>query len=202
MLQSNINILSTIFFFGLSSSNAHSFRTNRAVHLIETSRTIPSPPILIAPSDHATAVRINATFIWRSPPGAASYQLQISPDSTFATAVIDRPALTDTTQLVTGLSHKTIYYWRVNATNFDGTSAFSVTFSFRFHVKPGDFNGSGEIQSADAYIILRHVTNISVLTGDALETAEVSGDGTVSAYDAALVLQVAAGLLSVFPVDQ
>ncbi len=189
----NTNIVATIFFFGLGALTPHWFQAHRIA---------PSPPIPIVPFHQATAVRINATFTWSSSTEALSYHLQVSTDSTFTTAIIDRPAISDTTFRLTGLSYKTIYYWRVNATDAEGTSAFSTTFSFRSHVKPADFNGSGEIQSADAYIILRHVANISVLTGDSIEAAEVSGDGTVSAYDAALVLQAAAGLLTVFPVDQ
>jgi hypothetical protein len=190
--MTNTNIVAAIFLLGLSALNPPRF---------QAIRTAPSPPIPVMPSNHATAVRINPTFVWSSSTGAQSYHLQVSTDSTFAAAIIDRPTLTDTTLRVTGLSHKTIYYWRVNSTGANGTTTFSTTFSFRSHVTPGDFNGSGEIQGASASLILRHVANIAVLTGDALETAEVSGDETVSAYDAALVLQVAAGLLSGFPVD-
>ena len=191
--MTNTRIVATIVLLGLG---ALKHPGSQAI------RTAPSPPIPILPSDHATAVRINPTFAWSSSTGAQSYHLQVSTDSTFATVFLDRLALTDTTLRVTGLSHKTIYYWRVNATGAEGTSAYSTPFSFRSHVTPGDFNGSGEYQAASAYLILRHVANISVLTGDALETGEVSGDGTVSAYDAALVLQLVVGFINVFPVDQ
>jgi hypothetical protein len=200
--MSRINIITAFVFVALTPLIAQPFQTNRAVQSTEISLGIPSPPILVAPSDHATAVRINPTFAWRPSTGALSYRLQVSTDSTFANAFIDRPAITDTTQHLIGLSHKTIYYWRVNATGADGTSPFSAAYRFRSHVIPGDFNGSGEIQAVFAYFILSHVANISILSGDALETADVSGDGTVSAYDAAFVLQVASGLLGVFPVDQ
>jgi hypothetical protein len=202
MCMSKFNIFTVIVFVALNSLNAQTLQGNRTVHFMEVSHTALAPPLPITPADHATGVRINSTFTWHSSPGVLSYHLQVSTDSSFAIAVIDRPALTDTTQRLAGLSHKTIYYWRVNATGAEGTSPFSATYRFRSHVTPGDFNGSGEIQAVFAYFILSHVANISILTGDALETAEVSGDGAVSAYDAALVLQVASGLLVVFPVDQ
>ena len=161
-----------------------------------------SPPRLLAPLDRATAVRINTTFVWSSSVGATAYELQVSTDSTFPGATVMISGIGDTSYHLTELSHKTIYYWRVKATDAGGTSPFSSINSFRSHVTPGDFGGSGEYQSAYASIILRHVAGVTILTGDALETAEVTGDGTVSAYDAALVLQCAAGFLSVFPVDR
>jgi hypothetical protein len=159
-------------------------------------------PRLLAPVDQATAVRINTLFVWSSSVGATTYELQVSTDSAFSGSPVKRSGIVDTNYQMTGLSHKTIYYWRVMASDAGRTSPFSVTNSFRSHVTPGDFGGSGEMQSAYAAIILRHVAGVSMLSGDALEIAEVTGDRTVSAYDAALVLQCAAGLLSVFPVDQ
>lgn len=159
-------------------------------------------PKPIRPTDRATAVRINPTFVWSASAGATAYELNVSTDSTFSVVTIKLFGIADTTYHLTGLLHKTFYYWRVSATNTSLTSPFSLTSSFRSHVTPGDFNGSGEYQAVYASYILRHVVALSVLTGDALETGEVSGDGTLSAYDAALMLEFVAGLLTVFPVDQ
>jgi hypothetical protein len=127
---------------------------------------------------------------------ASSYELQISTDSTFFTAVINRTGLTDTTYQLLGLSHKTIYFWRVRAMNAVGPGSFSPIFSFRTKVASAL---EGEIESSTAATILRHVAGLSMLSGDGLEWADVSEDGTVSAYDAAIVLRAAAGLLSKLP---
>jgi len=69
---------------------------------------------------------------WTSSARAATYRLQISTDNTFATTTADIPGLTDITySAVSNLSNQTTYYWRVNATNGGGTSAWSAVWSFK-----------------------------------------------------------------------
>ena len=160
----------------------------------------PAAPVLVEPADQAKGVRVNATFRWRSSTGAASYTLQISTDSALVAVHFEKSGLADTTCLVRGLLHGTIYYWRVSAGNNDGTGPFSTTRSFRSRLTPG-VNGWGEITASTASTALQHAAGLTLLSGDAYEIVDVTGDSTVSAYDAALILQAAAGLLSVFPVD-
>jgi hypothetical protein len=63
--------------------------------------------------------------------GAASYRLQVATDSTFATGIaVDDSTITDTTKAVTGLAGLTKFFWRVNAKNAGGTSAYSAVRSF------------------------------------------------------------------------
>lgn len=59
----------------------------------------------------------------------------------------------------------------------------------------GDVDGNGLIQAADASDVLKHVAKLVILTNPAaLWAADASRDGTISAYDASLILQAAAGL--------
>jgi hypothetical protein len=90
----------------------------------------PSPPALVSPANGATGVSIPATLTWSASSGAASYQVQVSTSSTFATTVYDQSGLTSVSTSVSGLSASTVYFWRVNATNSYGTSAWSSTYSF------------------------------------------------------------------------
>jgi hypothetical protein len=86
--------------------------------------------VLSAPANGATSVAIPVTLSWQTSSGAASYRAQVSTSSTFATLVLDRPGITTTSTSVSGLAATTVYYWRVNATNTAGTSAWSLTRSF------------------------------------------------------------------------
>jgi hypothetical protein len=86
----------------------------------------PSTPLLAVPADNATGQPINIRFTWYRVTGAASYRLQLSQDSTFATLSKDSSLITDTTLQILSLSNSAKYFWRVNASNNGGSSSFST----------------------------------------------------------------------------
>jgi hypothetical protein len=96
----------------------------------------PAVPILESPLNAATNLSVNPTLIWQNVPGAATYRLQVSTSNTFATTVYNDSTRTSTSQVVTGLSIGTTYYWRVNAKNVAGTSSYSAIWSFTTIVVP------------------------------------------------------------------
>ncbi|TLY29751.1 MAG: T9SS type A sorting domain-containing protein, partial [Ignavibacteria bacterium] len=59
-----------------------------------------------------------------------SYRVQVSASSAFSTTVVDQSGLPAVSNAITGLHASTAYYWRVNATNSAGTSAWSGSFGF------------------------------------------------------------------------
>ena len=59
-----------------------------------------------------------------------SYRFQISTDSTFGSLFVDRNELVDSTQVVSGFSSDSTYYWRVNAANEVGTGPWSEVRNF------------------------------------------------------------------------
>lgn len=75
------------------------------------------------------------------------------------------------------------------------------TVQIRSRVRPGDTSMDSLVTREDALLVIDHVTAALVLEHDALNAAEVSGNGTVSSYDASLILQYAMGLLPCFPVE-
>jgi len=91
---------------------------------------VPSPPTLSSPANAATGVSIAPTLVWQASAGAASYRVQVSTSSGFGSTVVDQAGITGTSQAISGLAIGTQYFWRVNATNAGGTSAFAAAFSF------------------------------------------------------------------------
>ena len=65
----------------------------------------------------------------------------------------------------------------------------------------GDVSLNGEITALDASMILYYVVQSDSLSDQQLLNSNVSGDSTVSAFDASLILQYGVGLIDVFPAD-
>ena len=106
---------------------------NRLLYALIASGPPPPPPaapVLSSPANGATGVSTSPALAWNASSGATSYRVQVSTSSSFVSTVYDQSGITSTTTNVTGLAAGTVYYWRVNATNAGGTSAFSTVFSF------------------------------------------------------------------------
>jgi subtilisin family serine protease len=121
---------STVYYWRVNATNAGGTSAYSVTRSFTTG-SVPAPaaPALSSPAANATGVSVSPTLSWAASSGATSYRVQLSTVSTFATTVVDRTVTTLSTA-VTGLTPSTVYYWRVNATNTGGTSAFSGTRSF------------------------------------------------------------------------
>ncbi len=97
----------------------------------------PAIPILQSPLNNAIEVKIPVTLSWYTSSNALSYGLQVSTDSQFVNKVYDTSGIQSTFMKISGLDYSTIYYWRVNATNDNGTSFWSTpVWSFKTDVMP------------------------------------------------------------------
>lgn len=101
-----------------------------------TTIVVPLAPVLVAPLDGANNQSANPTLIWNSVAGASTYRLQVSTVNTFATTIYNDSTRTSTSQVVTGLTVGTTYFWRVNAKNTAGTSVYSTVWSFNTTAAP------------------------------------------------------------------
>jgi aqualysin 1 len=90
----------------------------------------PAAPTLASPANGMTGVAIPAALSWNASADAASYRVQVSTSSSFTTLTYDQSNITGTSTSVANLVAGTVYFWRVNATNANGTSAFSAVWSF------------------------------------------------------------------------
>lgn len=97
----------------------------------------PSAPALVSPAAGATGQPLNVVLKWRRSPLTAKYRLQVAADAAFSSVVFHDSTISDTTKQMTGLSTNTKYYWRVNAKNIVGTSAYSSVFDFTTGTQTG-----------------------------------------------------------------
>ena len=91
---------------------------------------LPAPPALAMPLNGTTGMATAATLSWSASTGASSYGLQVASNTSFAPAIVNQSGLVPLSSAVSGLANSTTYYWRVNATNSAGTSAWSSVYSF------------------------------------------------------------------------
>ncbi len=90
----------------------------------------PPMPILASPLSGSTAQPMTIPLSWNSARGALNYQLQISTNSSFTNNIVDQ-SLPGTSFNFDAPNNYTYYYWRVNASNPQGTSPWSATWYFR-----------------------------------------------------------------------
>ena len=97
---------------------------------IVAATTPPAAPSLYLPANGATGTSLSPILSWNASGGAASYTLQYDDDSLFAGGE-SQSGLTGTSfKINKALVNATNYYWRVNASNNAGISAWSNVFNF------------------------------------------------------------------------
>ena len=102
----------------------------------------PPPPEQISPPNGAVNQPIPLTIRWKSVAGAQRYSFQIATDINFQNLIVNNSSLTDTTRQISSLAYSTLYYWRLNTSNTNGTSVWSSIFTFRTH---GNLSISGKV---------------------------------------------------------
>jgi hypothetical protein len=90
----------------------------------------PTSPSLSSPDNGALAQPLSLGLSWSASGGATSFNLQVSLNSSFTSTVSNLTGLASFNQQISGLISKTIYYWRVSASNSYGTSGWSDTWIF------------------------------------------------------------------------
>lgn len=134
---------------GLSNTTTYYWRVNASNadrtslwSIVWSFRTAIAPSSLVNPPNGATEVSSSPMLTWNVSTGAASYELQVSVDSSFATTVFDKSGVRSTSQVVAGLSQGTTYYWRVSASDSNGSSGWSPVWSFTTFTYPSNIQVS------------------------------------------------------------
>ena len=141
-----------------------------ALMLFSTALAQPAVPVLSAPADSAMGQPQNLTLSWNASAEATYYTLQVSEDENFSGLVFNESDLIDSVQLVSGLDLNTAYYWRVSATNTNGTRAFSNQMIFTTWESVPTSPDSVNLGTAGNYVLLAKTAistvPASVITGD------------------------------------
>jgi photosystem II stability/assembly factor-like uncharacterized protein len=121
----------TKYFWKVRAMNAGGWGTFSSVWKFKTQFVgAPASPVLSSPANGAAGQSLSLMLQWNSSSGANSYRLQFGTDSSFATTMVDDSTLEGNAFEVHALTISTTYYWRVNAKNVGGTSAYSATWNF------------------------------------------------------------------------
>jgi fibronectin type 3 domain-containing protein len=83
---------------------------------------------LLTPTDASTTTDLTPTFDWNDVSGATSYTIQVDNNSDFSSPEIQQSPTVSTYTPASNLAAGT-YYWRVLATNANGSSAYSASWS-------------------------------------------------------------------------
>lgn len=121
--------------------------TNQLIRGIAFSPIAPLPPAplapsLVSPANNSTGNLTSLTLVWNKPANATNYRVQLATDSSFTNIVLNDSTLTDSLRSATGLMPLSNYWWRVNAKNISGTSAYSTPFKFRTLGVPAQITGT------------------------------------------------------------
>ncbi|MEX1275436.1 MAG: FG-GAP-like repeat-containing protein [Bacteroidota bacterium] len=122
--------LGTKYFWKVSATNAGGTGPFSLTRSFTTLPVVPAVPVPAVPAHASTDQALSLSVTWNAVPGADTYRAQVSSDSLFSTFVADQSGLAVTSLALNGLTTSTRYYWRVNATNVSGTSAYTVVRSF------------------------------------------------------------------------
>ncbi len=97
----------------------------------------PPAPTLVSPPNNSTEISITPTMIWNAFSGATNYKIQISTVANFL-VIADSATVSNTQYIVPPekLLGGYTYFWRVNASNSQGTSAWSSVWSFSTALLP------------------------------------------------------------------
>ncbi|MBM4176054.1 MAG: T9SS type A sorting domain-containing protein [Ignavibacteria bacterium] len=95
-----------------------------------TGASVPSAPTLLSPANGSTNQSKTPTLSWDASSGATSYRLQVATDSLFSSIIFNDSTIATTSKQLPTLNANTKYFWRVNAKNSAGTSAYSTIWNF------------------------------------------------------------------------
>jgi hypothetical protein len=119
-----------VYYWRVYAANEGGISAWSTVFSFTTVPAAPAAPILTLPANAAINIALTPTLTWGTVPGAVTYRVQLSTSSAFGTTIADDSTLTAGSKAITGLANNTQYYWRANAKNAGGTSAYSTVFSF------------------------------------------------------------------------
>ena len=93
-------------------------------------KTIIPSPTLVYPENNSTNLPLSILFQWEKITDAQTYEINLASDEHFDHIVFGQVGVSTNSIIAQNLYDHTDYYWRVNASNADGTSEWSEIFKF------------------------------------------------------------------------
>jgi hypothetical protein len=120
----------TVYYWRVNAVNTQGIGEWSTARSFTTIITSPAAPTLVDPANTATDVPINQILTWNAVSGSGSYNVQVSTSSAFTSTIVNATTL-GTSYNLSSLGYNTVYYWRVQASNIGGTSAWTSVWNFR-----------------------------------------------------------------------
>ena len=144
---------------------------------------VPGAPALTTPANGASGVAATVTLAWDTTWWAASYNVQVSIATTFAS--VNDTVVSAPSRAIGPLAANHTYYWRVQGENVSGAGAWSTAYSFTvsssgaisgatpaFKASGMGYNGTLAVYSLNGRLVLRTSFSASAIKTDLLKTAQ------------------------------
>ncbi|MFH1226379.1 MAG: DUF2341 domain-containing protein [Planctomycetota bacterium] len=125
----------TTYYWHVCAVNAGGQGNWSATRSFTTIVALPETPILSAPLDNSTVPELVPVLSWAAVGNVASYNVQISTVSNFASLVYDLTGITSVSA-AQSLNQSITYYWRVKGVNIAGPGNWSASYKFTVNVPP------------------------------------------------------------------
>jgi hypothetical protein len=121
----------SVYYWRVSASNAlgsSAFSPSRSFSTAWT--TAPTVPATLSPANGSTGSSMNPVLSWTATAGTMTYRCQVAADSLFTQVATEDSTLSTPQMQAKGLAANSTYWWRVQARNTAGASAYSPAWSF------------------------------------------------------------------------
>ncbi len=139
----------TKYYWRVNASNTGGTSGWSQIRNFTTVPAVPDTPILASPANHSVGQPLSPSLSWNPAAGAVSYSVQVSTTFDFVSVIASQSGITATTWAPPGLTYGTKYFWRVNATNTGGTTAWCGEWDF---TTTTGHNGSVETRTTIRYL--------------------------------------------------
>jgi hypothetical protein len=189
--------VNTTYYWRVNATNAGGTSSWSSTWSFTTYPTEPPAPALVSPPDGGTGVATRPDLSWNSSPGADTYGLQVATTVGFDSVIVDESGVATTSYAVqVTLDSAAMYYWRVNASNSGGASAWSTIWSFTVTGDPPDVPVLADPVDGEVDIPLSPTMAWNTAGGTDTYRLQVSSDSTFSSthFDTAGVRGTAVGI--------
>lgn len=168
-----------IIMAGYASDPAHSnYSYFAAVRILSASVTQPTQ---MAPAKDTTQVSLLPTFDWSEVDYRSYYDLEVAANPNFTSPLISIYDTNATYSCTTALTQNTTYYWHVRASDYNGTTAWSPTWSFK------TLGPSGISENADKHLVTFYPNPFTDFIQ--IESENESGTITLSDFQGRKILE-------------